>query len=61
MMSETKQTFEQYQDELVAEAKEIQGDNYAGDDYYRQECWRDGYEDGMEPREAVLSDMSYWD
>jgi hypothetical protein len=56
-------TFEQYEDALVAVAKEIQGDNYAGDDYYRQGvdgCLAEQWKDGVTPEDAVREDMSYW-
>jgi hypothetical protein len=61
-MSET--TFAQYEDALCDAAKEIQGENYAGDDYYRQGesgPWHDNWQDGMRPEDAVWDDMGYWD
>jgi hypothetical protein len=61
MTNEKYPTFDSYEDALVITAKEIQGDNYAGDDYYRQECWIDYWEDKIDPTEAVQEDMSYWD
>ena len=56
-------TFEQFQEAMVARAKELQGDNYIGDEYYRRDepCWRAPYEDWDTPSETVESDMSYWD
>lgn len=53
-------TFEQYQDEMVAYAKEVQGDNYAGDDYYRQNCWKEFWQK-RSPQDAVIEDMGYWE
>ena len=39
-------TFEEFQKEMIAYAKEIQGENYIGDEYYLQdECWRDRFVD----------------
>lgn len=57
-------TFQQYEDALCAEARELQGENYAGDDYYRQGTngpWHENFEDGVSPYDAVWEDMSYWD
>jgi hypothetical protein len=57
-------TFAQYEDALCAAARDIQGENYACDDYYRQGeigPWRDNWEDGDDPYDAVWGDMSYWD
>ena len=48
-------TFEEYQDKMIAHAKELQGDNYTGDD------WRDPFDDGISPETAVDDDMSAWD
>lgn len=45
---------------MISAAKEIQGDNYAGDDYYNQDCWMDYWEDGDTPADTVLSDMDHW-
>ena len=39
-MSKTKLTYEQFTNEMIAYAKEVQGENYAGDDFYRQDCWK---------------------
>jgi hypothetical protein len=50
----------EYTQALITAAKEIQGSNYAGDGYYDQDCWDDSWEDEIDPREAVLEDMSYW-
>jgi hypothetical protein len=55
-------TFEEFQQEMIVYAKEIQGENYPGDDYYMQdECWREHFDDGDTAEDAVNSDMSYWD
>ena len=58
---DTKMTYEQFQDAMIAYAKEAQGDAYPGDEYYRQDCWSCYWEDGDEPSDAVISDMGYWD
>ena len=62
-MSDTIETksFAQFQDEMIEAAKRIQGDNYPGDEYYRQICWRDYYDDGNTPEQAVIEDMGYWE
>jgi len=58
----TSVTFQDFQKAMIAHAKAAQGENYAGDDYYLQdECWREHFNDGDTPEEAVDSDMSYWD
>ena len=32
------------------------------DDYYMQdECWREQFNDGLSAKDAVDSDMGYWD
>ena len=54
------QTYAAFQDELISAAKELQGDNYIGDDYYRTDAWTDYFEDGDSAQDAVVSDMSYW-
>lgn len=55
-------TFEQFQREMISYAKEVQGENYPGDEYYLQdECWREHWKDGDSAQDAVDSDMSYWD
>lgn len=53
--------YEEYTKAMCAYAKQIQGENYAGDDYYMQDCWKDAFTDGLTPQEAVDSDMSYWE
>ena len=60
-MKTATMTFAEFKQQLMAEAREIQGDNYAGDEYYDQDCWKEHWEDGDTPRDSVLSDMSYWD
>ena len=55
------ETFEQFCEEMIAYAKEVQGENYAGDDFYRQDCWKSHFEDGDSPEDAVISDMGYWE
>ena len=50
-------TYRTFIQEMIEFARLVQGDNYAGDDYYDQECWRDYWEDGDSPEEAVNSDM----
>lgn len=55
------ETYEAFCEAMIVAAKDIQGDNYAGDDYYTQPCWMEYWEDGDDPREAVESDMEYWD
>lgn len=55
------QTFEQYQQAMIIYAKSVQGDNYPGDEYYTQDCWRDHFDDGDSPEDAVISDMGYWE
>jgi hypothetical protein len=54
-------TFSEYQDAMIAHAEEVQGENYPGDYYYRQDCWLEYFEDGLPPEEAVDSDMGYWE
>ena len=55
-------SFEEFQQKMIVYAKSIQGENYPGDDYYLQdECWREHYNQGDTPEEAVDSDMSYWE
>jgi hypothetical protein len=54
-------TYEQYQQELLASAKAHQGENYAGDEYYLQDCWREYWENGDSADDSVISDMGYWD
>jgi len=54
-------TRQEYTKALQAAAKDIQGENYAGDKYYDQECWDSNHEDGDDPHDAVHMDMSYWD
>ena len=55
-------TFEEFQQEMIAYAKKIQGKNFPGDDFYMQsECWREYFDDGDTAEDAVNSDMSYWD
>ena len=55
-------TFEKFQLEMITVAKEIQGENYAGDEYYLQrDCWLEHFDDGDTPRDTVLSDMEAWD
>lgn len=47
---------------MISYAKEVQGENYAGDDYYLQtEGWKDHFDDGLSAKDAVDSDMGYWD
>ena len=56
-------TFAQYEYALCSAARDIQGENYAGDEYYCQGedgPWYDNFEDGDDPYEAVYSDMGYW-
>jgi len=53
--------FEQYQAELIRAAKRIQGEDFVGDEYYRDPCWREYFSEGQSPRDAVLEDMSYWE
>ena len=55
-------TFEEFQKEMIAYAKEIQGENYIGDEYYLEdESWRDQFVDGDSAKDTVDSDMSYWE
>ncbi len=55
-------TFEEFQQEMIAYAKEVQGENYAGDDFYMQiECWRAYFDHGYSAKDSVDSDMEYWD
>ncbi len=54
-------TFRNFCQEMIAYAKEVQGENYAGDDYYMQDCWREYFIDGDTAKDAVDSDMSNWD
>jgi len=57
-----KLSFAQFQFAMIKYAKSIQGENFAGNAYYLQEeCWRENYEDGDTPEEAVLHDMEAWD
>jgi hypothetical protein len=51
----------EFQDAMIAYAKKIQGDNYPGDDYYRQGCWQDYFADGETAEDAVVGDMGYWE
>jgi hypothetical protein len=60
MMTKTL-TFEEFQQEMIAYAKEVQGENYAGDGYYMDECWREHFDDGDTAQDTVISDMGYWD
>lgn len=55
------ETYEEYQQQMIRAAKELQGDNYAGDDYYLQDCWREYWENGDSAYDSVVSDMGYWD
>jgi hypothetical protein len=50
-----------YQQVMIAHAKELQGENYAGDDYYLQDCWKEYMRDGCKPEDAVESDMECWE
>lgn len=61
MSTEPELTFEQYQDAMIEYAKEVQGDNYAGDDYYRQDCWLGNWEDGVSSDDSVDEDTTYWE
>jgi hypothetical protein len=55
-------TFEEFQQEMIAYAKEVQGENYPGDDYYMQDdCWREHFNAGDTAQDTVISDMGYWD
>jgi hypothetical protein len=54
-------TYGEFQEAMIAYAKEFEDRNYAGDDYYLQDCWREHWEDGDKPEDCVDSDMSYWD
>jgi hypothetical protein len=51
----------EYTQALQSVAKEIQGDNYAGDEYYDQRAWDDYFDDATSPEDAVREDMSYWE
>jgi hypothetical protein len=53
-------TRDEYTKALQDAAKEIQGDNYAGNNYYDQDAWDVAFEDGIPANEAVLEDMGYW-
>lgn len=53
--------FQDFCKAMVSFARRLQGKNYPGDDYYMQDCWRDYWEDGDSPADAVVSDMSYWE
>lgn len=55
--------YEEFCRKMAEFAKSIQGENYPGDDYYMQngDTWKDAFEDGLTPQEAVESDMSYWE
>ena len=55
-------TFKEFQQQMIAYAKKIQGENYSGDDYYMQdEGWREYFDDGDTAEDAVDSDMDCWD
>lgn len=54
-------TRQEYTFALQTAAKDLQGDNYAGDEYYDQDAWDEHWEEGVDPREAVFEEMSYWD
>ena len=54
-------TFQQFQDAMADYAAMIQADNYIGDDYYNQECWREPFNEGRTPEQAVTEDMDCWD
>ena len=57
-------SFEEFQRAMIKHAKEVQGENYVGDDYYLQDdrwTWRPAFDGGETPEEAVDSDMSYWE
>jgi hypothetical protein len=54
-------TFEEFKRQMIVEAMEMQGDNYLGDEYYDQDCWKDQWEQGDSPRDSVISDMGYWE
>lgn len=61
-MSEQVLAYEQYVDAMIVEAKRVQGENYVGDEWYRDVCsWENYYEDGISPEDAVIEDMGYWD
>ena len=60
-MAQPEITFEEFQKQMIAYAKEVQGENYPGDDYYTQDCWQEYWEDGDSPSDAVISDMGYWE
>jgi hypothetical protein len=60
-MEEQTMTFEQFQQGMIAYAKEVQGDGYPGDDYYLDPCWKEYWEDGDSPSDAVILDMGYWE
>ena len=60
-MAKLTLTREEYTQALIKAAKDIQGDDYAGDDYYNQSAWDGLYEDGDDPYDAVREDMGYWD
>jgi hypothetical protein len=50
-------TFEQFQEGLIEIAMLLQGSDYFGDDYYRQECWRDYFDNGYSAEQAVIEDL----
>lgn len=54
-------TFQKFQSDMIDYARNLQGENYAGDQYYTQDCWRDPFEEGATPEDAVLADMDCWD
>ena len=57
-------TYEEFCKQMAAYAKSLTGEeNYPGDDYYMSngDTWKDAWQDGMTPEEAVESDMSYWE
>ena len=60
---EINEAFAQFQKAMIAYAKdEVNSETYPGDDYYLQDDpWRDHFDSGDTPEEAVDSDMSYWD
>lgn len=60
-MAAPTMTFEEFKQSMIAYAKEVQGDRYPGDDYYLERCWRENWEHGESPSDAVISDMGYWE
>jgi hypothetical protein len=62
-------TFEQWMEELAEVSRKIVAafaepwDEELRHDYYegQSDTWRDSWEDGLTPQEAIESDMSYWE